>query len=321
MNTTVLAAGALFAGATRLYIAPVDRANGLPVPFDPASMGRFPPGSPPPQWLDAGSVVAFDRTSNDGLTPVLSGAPATVKTQVRSAVQETVQWTFPAWTRIAMALSSGAQTMNLLQTVPGTFPTPSGGAAVGSIPLLAGSTATVLQVAAGSALAAGDVVVVDVDYTGATGYLGSGAPGAYAQTAPELVDAHYTRRVSFNVGVVTEVTGGAITLSQPLPAGVPTTAMRVDVVRGFVDRAGGGFVPEWSALLVVDGVQGDRLLLHYPRLQPAGGAAAEGATQLAPGVDRWRPQAKFRALPVTDVNGGDAAVCFRTYLPAPWRAV
>ena len=321
MSETVLAAGSLFGGSTRLYVAPVDRVNALPVPFDPASMGRFSLSAPPAGWLDAGAILALERTPEEGLTPVLSGAPATVKTQVRSSVQETVQWTFPAWTRVAMALSSGAQTMNLLRAAAGANANPSGGASVASIPVLAGSTATVLQVADASSLSTGDAVVVDVDYTGATGYLGSGAPGAYVQAAPEVVDAHYTRRVSFNVGVVVDVTGGALTLAQPLPAGAPTTAMKVDAVEGFVDRAGGGFVPEWSALLVIEGVQGDRLLLHYPRLQPVGGAAAESATELASSVHRWRPLAEFRALPVTDANGGDAAVCFRTYLPAPLRAV
>jgi hypothetical protein len=97
--------------------------------------------------------------------------------------------------------------------------------------------------------------------------------------------------------------------------------MKVSVVEGFVDRVAGGFVPEWSALFVADGVQGDRLLLHYPRLQPVGDEAAEVSNDLAKGVNRWRPSAKFRALPVTDVNGNEAAVCFRSYLPAPMRMV
>ncbi|SEB87310.1 hypothetical protein [Terriglobus roseus] len=321
MSAIAFAAGSLFASATRLYVAPVDRANSFPMSFDPASMGRFPLDAPPAGWLDGGAVLGLERLSDQGLVPVLSGAPAAVKTQVRSTLQETVQWTFPSWTRIAMALSSGAQTMNLLQTAAGAIESPSGGTAVPSIPLLAGSTASVLQVGVSAAIGVGDVVVVDVDYMGSTGYLGSGAPGFYVQTAPEVPDPHYTRRMSFNVGLVADVTGGAITLAQPLLAGVPTSAMKVDLVRGFVDRAAGGFVPEWSALLMTEGVQGDRLLVHYPRLQPVGGSSAESATQLAPGVDRWRPQAKFRALPVTDPNGGDAAVCFRTYLPAPMRAV
>jgi hypothetical protein len=321
MSATVLPAGSLCAGAIRLFVAPVDRANALPVAFDPASMGRFSLNTPPAGWLDAGTVTAFQRSPDEGLTPVLSGAPAMVKTQVRSTLEETVQWTFPAWTRVAIALSASGQTMNLLQTVTGAAANPSGGMAAASMPVLAGSTATVLQVAESSAVMAGDVVVVDVDYAGTTGYLGSGAPGAYVAAIPALIDPHATRRVSFNVGVVAEIAGGTITLAQPLPAGVPKSSMKVAVVRGFADRAGGGFVPEWSALLVMDGVQGDRLLLHYPRLQPVGGTGAEGATALAAGIDRWRPQAKFRAMPVMDANGGDAAVCFRSYLPAPLRAV
>jgi hypothetical protein len=321
MSVKVLAAGSLFAGAARLYVAPVDRTNGLPVPFDPAAMGRFRLDAPPAGWLNAGIVTGFERVHVEGLAPVLSGAPAAVKTQVRSTLQETVQWTFSGWTRIAMALSSGAQTMNLLKTANGPTMNPSGGAAADSFPLLPGSTATVLQLAAGSPVGEGDVLVVDVDFSGESGYVGSGAPGAFVQNAPTVVDPHYTRRVSFNLGVVVDVKGGAVTLAQPLPAGVPSSAMKVDVVSGFTDRAGGGFVPEWSALLVMEGTQGDRLLLHYPRLQPAGGAAPEEAASLAAGVDRWRPRANFRALPVIDANGGDAAVCFRTYLPAPLRVV
>jgi hypothetical protein len=314
---TGLPAGSLFAPSVRLYVAPVDRANALPVPFDPASIGRFDLMTPPSGWLDAGTIADFERMPAQGLTPVLSGAPAVVKTQVRTTLQETVQWTFPAWTRVAMALSSGAQTMNLLRTATGANANPSGGTAAVVIPLLAGSTATVLQVS--TVLAVGDVVVVDSDYAGATGYLGSGAAGAYVAAAPEVIDAHFVRRVSFNVARVVKVSDGAVTLAAPLPAGVPGAAMKVGVVQGFVDRAAGGFVPEWSALLVVDGMQGDRLLLHYPRLQPVGDAAAENRFALAKGVERWRPVAKFRALPVRDANGGEAAVCFRSYLPAPMR--
>jgi hypothetical protein len=305
----------------RLYVAPVDRANTLPMPFDPASMGRFDSGAPPAGWFDAGTVIEFERMPVQGLTPVLSGSPAVVKTQVRGTLQESVQWSFPAWTRIAMAMSSGAQTMNLLRTVTGADANPSGGPAAAAIPLLAGSTARVLQVGTGTAMAAGDVVVVDDDYAGGTGYLGSGAAGAYVASAPGVIDGHFTRRVSFNVARVLDVSAGVVTLASPLPAGVPGAAMKADIVQGFADRAAGGFVPEWSALMVVEGVQGDRLLLHYPRLQPTGDVAAESHVALATGLERWRPLAKFRALPVMDVNGGDAAVCFRSYLPAPMRLV
>ena len=316
-----LPAGAVFTNAVRAYFAPVDRANALPVPFDPSAMGRFPVDTPPPGWWSAGAVLDFQRTPASKITPVLSGAPATVKTQASSTIEEEVACTFPGWTRLAVALSSGVQTMNLLLTATGANANPSGGAAATAEVLQAGSTATILQLAATTAVQAGDLVCVDVDYTGQTGYLGSGAPGTYVSASQALIDPHFIRRVSFNVARVLSVNAGVVTLASPLPAGLPSAAMKVSRCAGFVDCAGNGFLQEWSALFVCDGTQGDRLLLHYPRLQPAGGAAPEIRSTLAAGVDRWRPAARFRALPVTDANTGAASVCFRSYLPAPLRMI
>jgi hypothetical protein len=97
--------------------------------------------------------------------------------------------------------------------------------------------------------------------------------------------------------------------------------MKAGVAVGFVDRAGGGYLQEWSGLFVFQGAEGDRLLMHYPRLQPVGASPAEMRVELADGVDRWRPCTKLRALPVSDPNDGTLAVCFRTYLPASARTV
>lgn len=318
---TALPAGSLFTSGVRAYFAPVDRTNALPVPFDPSSMGRFPVDTPPSGWWSAGSVLDFERVPQSKIAPVLSGAPATVKTQASSTIEEEVACTFPGWTRLAAALSSGVQAMNLLLAASGANADPSGGAAAGAEVLQSGSTGTVLQLAANTAVEAGDLVVVDVDFTGQTGYLGSGAPGSYVSTPPPLIDAHFVRRVSFNVARVLAVNAGVVTLAAPLPAGVPAAGMKVARCAGFVDFAGNAFLQEWSALFVCDGVQGDRLLLHYPRLQPAGSTTSESRTQLAAGVERWRPSARFRALPVTDANTGAASVCFRSYLPAPLRMI
>jgi hypothetical protein len=87
-------------------------------------------------------------------------------------------------------------------------------------------------------------------------------------------------------------------------------------VLGCVDRVGGSFLSEWSALFVADGVAGDRVLLHYPRLQVAPGAT-EVRQALVAGLERWRLQAHLIALPVTDTNDGDAVLCYRSYLPSP----
>ncbi len=321
MSDTALSAGSLFAGNVRLYLAPVDRTDVLPVAFDPVQMGRFALNAPPPGWMDAGIILNFERAPGAAVVPIQSGSPATVKTQSRSALEEQVSWTFPAWSRVAMALSGGVQTMNLLATATGAHANPSGGPAAAAEPVLTGSTATVLQLASTTAVQAGDVVVVDVDYASTTGFIGSGAAGTYVVASATMPDAHYTRRVSLNVARVLSVAAGVVTLASPLLAGAPTTAMKVALVEGFVDRTSGAYLPEWSALIVMDGVQGDRLLLHYPRLQPVGASAAEVSSAVAAGVDRWRPCARMRALPVTDATDGSTAICFRSYMPAPMRLV
>jgi hypothetical protein len=129
-------------------------------------------------------------------------------------------------------------------------------------------------------------------------------------------DPDYIRRVSFNVARVTASTSTGLQLAQPLIAGVPAATMRVQPFSGFVDREGGSFFQEWSALFVIDGEQGERILFHYPRLQSMGGAA-ESVTALASPLERVSLSASFRALPVTDTNDGEQVVCFRTFLPSP----
>ena len=321
MSTSAIAGVSLSCGTMQAYFAPVDRTDALTTPFDPGSMGRFNLNDPPAGWFAAGAVQNFKRTPQSTLTQVFSGAPAVAKVQTRTAVGEEVQCVFTAWTRMAIVLSAGVQTMNLLAAQVGASANPSGAAAAPAEVLLSGSTATTLQLAVSTGVQPGDLVVVDQDYAGQSGYQGTGAPGAFLQSASTALDADFIRRVSFNVSRVLTVTAGAATLAAPLPAGNPAAGMKVSRVMGFVDRQGGAFAPEWSGLFVLDGFQGDRLLLHYPRLQPAGDEAPETMTALAPGVDRWRPSAKLRALPVTDSNDGAASVCFRTYLPAPMRLV
>ena len=71
---------------------------------------------------------------------------------------------------------------------------------------------------------------------------------------------------------------------------------------GFVDREGGSFYHEWSALFVMQGSQGDRIFFHYPRLQSLVGAE-ESATPLdskhKSGLARILLKGQFLALPVT----------------------
>ena len=99
--------------------------------------------------------------------------------------------------------------------------------------LTAGSTATSLNIASTSLAGfhAGQMVVVDADYAGQTGYVGSGVSAAYVQSAASVNnDPDYVRRVSFNVALVSAVTSTGLTLAQPLLAGVPASNMKVQVI-------------------------------------------------------------------------------------------
>jgi hypothetical protein len=204
--------------------------------------------------------------------------------------------------------------MNALKTASGVAMEGSGGTAVTAVALATGSTATVLQLgAAVSGFAVGELLAVDIDYVGQTGYVGSGISGAYVRTA--LTDVDYIRRVTLNVGRIAamNLTTGAVTLENALPAGAPASGMKVSGVAGFCDREGSSFFQEWSAVFVAEGQQGARVVWHYPRLQAMTGAA-ESWEKSAGGFDAMRLAAAFRALPVLDPVDGETVVCFRSYV-------
>ena len=165
--------------------------------------------------------------------------------------------------------------------------------------------------AAAANFAVGETIVVDVDYTGQLGFVGSGVSGAYVKSA--LTDIDYIRRVSLNVARISAIANGALTLEQPLLAGVPTSAMKVSSVAGFCDREGSTFFQEWSAFFAAEGQQGERVLWHYPRLQVMA-SAGESSVASAGGLEVIRQSAVFRALTVTDPVDGESVVCFRSFV-------
>jgi hypothetical protein len=307
----------------RAYFAPVNRTAGLPTLFDPAQLGRFALDTPPAPWIDLGWVSSFTRKCATKVDPLRAGAPAATVGHVRSEIEATVSLEFEVWGRLQATLASGSQQSNLLTTTAGAAPNGSGGVAAAPVPLLTGtgpaSTATSLNVgtAAAAGFAIGSLVAVDVDYTGQLGYIGTGVSTAYVQSATAVSsDINYVRRVTLNVGVVVAIAGGVLQLASPLPAGVPTSGMQVSQLAGFCDREGASFFQEWSALFVLAGAQGDRILYHYPRLQAMQGSA-EAIDALAAPLEQVRLAAAFRALPVKDANDGESVLCFRSYLPAP----
>jgi hypothetical protein len=210
--------------------------------------------------------------------------------------------------------------MNLLAPASGAGPAADGAQAAPAVTAQSGSTATFIALGAADAadFKSGSIIALDSDYTGQTGYVGAPVSGAYVRQA--LTDVDYIRRVTFNVALVSQVTSAGLTLAEPLPGGAPVAGSKLQAVTGFVDREGGCFYQEWSALFVLEGCQGERILFHYPRLQSM--ASAQETTlpldgKNKNGLARVLLKGQFMALPVTDPLDGERVVCYRSFLPAP----
>ncbi len=195
---------------------------------------------------------------------------------------------------------------------------------------------------------------MDVDYQQQIGYVGSGIAAAYVSNpAAVKQDPNYVRRVTFNVGRVAEVTASSIVLAQPLLGGAPAAGASAQVVVAFVDREGGSFFQEWSALFVAEEESGGRVCFYYPRLSPNPGAGSGGIqwdssatpgknsggvgavkaagasagkfsreefSAIAKPVSMISLRASFLALPYSDTNDGQTVLCYRSYFPAGMAA-
>ena len=270
------------------------------------------------------------------LVPVVTGMPPTVLEQSWELLDTQVSFHFLSWTKLTMALAAGSQHMNLLLPMTNAAASADGATAIPAVPVQTGATATFLPLASADAatFTAGQMVAVDVDYTGQTGFVGTGVSGSYVKTA--LTDVNYIRRVTYNVARIAAVTNAGLTLGEPLMVGAPTSGMKAQAVVGFVDREGGSFFPEWSGLFVLEGSQGERIFYHYPRLQPVVGSVEKPLVPSKPTPleveERLKPlvvtpkyqgtleqmplTALCRALPVTDPLDGELVLCYRSFLPA-----
>lgn len=304
----------------RGYFAPVARATETPVLFDPSQQGRFDLDAPPAPWIDLGWLQGFTRKPLSKSAPLLTGIPASTQEQVRQTLEAQLTVQFLSWTKLTMALATGSQHMNVLAAPAGAASSPMGAPATAAVAIQSGSTASNILLASADAaqFSAGSIVSVDTDYAGQTGFVGSPVSGAYLRQA--LSDVDYIRRITYNVALVSQVTTTGLTLASPLIGGAPQPGAKLQAVTTFIDREGGCFYQEWSALFVMEGSQGERIYYHYPRLQPLVGAE-EAVTPLdgknKSGQSRVQLVGQFLALPVSDPLDGERVVCYRSFLPAP----
>jgi hypothetical protein len=335
----------------RAYFAPVNRQTETPTIFDPGLYGAFPLASPPAPWLDLGWVENFERFYDTPTDVVQSGSKLLPAAQFRGPLAARVEFDFREWGKLQMALAGGSEHMNVLAPAGNVMPVPSGGVPAPGVAVLPGSTASELVLGTGavSAFPAGTLVAVDLDYQQQTGYVGSGIAAAYVTSAVAVnQDLNYVRRVTFNIGRVVEVTANSVLLAQPLLGGAPASGASVQAVIAFVDREGGAFFQEWSALFVAEQESGGRVCFYYPRLSPNPGGASRSAaaksissnSTTAGGStnsggpflrEEWVTLAKplsavslrgaFLALPYVDPNDGQTVLCYRSYFPASMAAM
>lgn len=95
MSTSLsVAAAAPVSRRVRAYFGPVDRTSGQPTIFDPAQAGRFDLDVPPKPWVDLRWCTSFSRRSESKIAALKTGTPPTVSSQVRTAIDATVQLEF-----------------------------------------------------------------------------------------------------------------------------------------------------------------------------------------------------------------------------------
>jgi hypothetical protein len=194
------------------------------------------------------------------------------------------------------------------------------------VAVLSGSSNNEVVVGGGavSGFFEGDLLAVDVNYADEVGYVGSGIAAAYVKDAADVHhDADYVRRVTFNLGRVAEKTATSLLLTQPLLGGSPPSGARVQKVVAFVDREGGSFFQEWSALFITEEESGGRVCFYYPRLSPqqSGTFVREPSVEIVRPLSALALRGSFLALPYTDDNDGQTVVCYRSYFPSAMSAI
>jgi hypothetical protein len=326
----------------RAYFAPVNRETEAPTLFDPGKYGLFPLDQPPSPWIDLGWIDNFQRFCGVPTWPVRAGARGGPVSQYRGVLDARLEFDFREWGKLQMALAGGSEHMNVLASDPSANPQPSGGTPIVAAAVLTGSTANEIVVGVGvvDGFAVGDIIAVDADYGQQTGYVGTGISAAYVENPMDVnQDVNYIRRVTFNLGRVAQTTTTSLVLAQALLGGTPPSNAGVQQVVAFVDREGGAFFQEWSALFVAEDESGGRVCLHYPRLSPTTAIEISLSMTTPPTAGRVKVlqrekeveivnpimalalHAAFQAMPHVDENDGQTVVCYRSYFPAVMAAV
>lgn len=310
----------LIGSGFRGFFAPfVQGATPAPTLFDPAKQGRFDTNAPPAGWVDLGWIEQFRRSPAGRIGQIRSGYRGAVRAQYRGEIGSSVEFEFREWGKLQMALATGTTHFNILKAAAGAAQQPVGGTPSAAVALGAGSTASsiVLTAGGGASFAVGQFIAVDLDYAGQSGYVGSGVQASFVP-AGSVSDVDFIRRVTFNVGLIKQISGDTLTLEQPLIGGAPAASAKVQAVTGFASREGSSFIQSWSAVFVVDTADGAQLYYYYPQLSVASEREESNFEVENAGTAQIRGHAlhaEFNALAYEDPVDGETVVCYKGLFP------
>jgi hypothetical protein len=348
---------ALFAPFNIAYNAGQKSSQFGPAVVDLQFQGPFNLSSPPAGWYDLGWIKDFKMTPGSKIGQIKSGYRGATRQQVRGEIGEQFEFKFREFTRMAYKISTGSEIFNLLKTnqVQTTGPLNASGfinASFNAVPLgasgyqvtggsmtgtYAGQPTLFVPTTSGSLFAVNDLLVCDVDYDKvSTGFIGSNGIPVYVNNAPQDVD--FIRKTSDFVGRIIAVVPSApgvagsqdaLVLSQPIVGGGssgtslvgptgPVQSAKIQKIDGWTSREGGTFITEWSALFIMDTVDGDQLVQYYPHVSisqfkdVANWAITNiGTTDLT----GYELDCTMEALAYDDPVDGETVVCYRAFYP------
>src|SRR4051794_32461770 len=97
-------------GSWRAYFAPVERATGVTLKFDPSAM--FDADAPPAPWVELGWIKNFERSGSVELQNVATGTSGTRSLRFRKHCEGKLAFDFCEWGKLQMALAASSQHIN-----------------------------------------------------------------------------------------------------------------------------------------------------------------------------------------------------------------
>jgi len=326
-----------------------------PTILDLQNTGPFNTNNMPAGWFDLGWTNGLKFTPGSKIGQIRSGYRGAIRAQVRGEVGESVEFKLREFTRMAFRITTGTEVFNMLKgnqastigplSMSGTTAVAfgasgyqaTGGTATDS--RVAGLPTIFLPAGSGSLFSANQMIVADVDYDKVTtGFVGSAGIPVFVNNAPQDVD--FIRKTSDFVSTILLVVsgpiagiagnqdalvlvglmggGGCSSSTNPGPT-TPGLTSKVQVMSGWTAREGGTFILDYSALFVLDSIDGDQLCLYYPHLSIS--QFKDIANLAIPNIGttdmtEYELDASFEALAFDDPLDGETSVGYRVWYPA-----